>query len=535
MKKVILIQCFFVMSLASQAQCIFNSGAHIVSESGTSWVLSGGNFTLKSVSPTDLTTMDNLKILADASLTLTPASYLTVSGILTNAKGTDGLVLQSTDAGTASLIQSSTSIAATAQRYIAAWTDKNHGWHFLSSPVANQSISNTFVDITGTMSDQVDLYKWSEFENSWINIKNGSNVYNQGDLSTNWSNDASPLFETGKGYLTAYGSAQTKQFIGNLNVADVAITEMTNTTGKTYKGWHLVGNPFSSAISWNQGSWVKTNIAAVPQIWNETYASYKVLKGDGIIPAQNGFTVFVTDGQTGALTIPANARLHSDSAWYKNSAAVNEIILTAYDAEGKTAQESIISFNPEATDNFDVEYDSYFMAGFAPIFYSVSQNNSFALNTLPEITDELVIPLGFVKNQNSSYSIELVQNTTIHTLFLEDLKTNVVHKISETPYIFSSAAGDNPNRFLLKFGPEDIDETLVTPEIKAWYYRGILKVKTPEGLTNIDIFNIQGQQLQNFQLFGSGLQTVSINLPTGVYFARLVNDGNMQTVKIIIK
>lgn len=521
--------------LAQTGPTVYNNGARIVSESGVHWVIDNGDFTLKSESATNLTTFVNLDIMGDASLTLTPKSYLTVSGTLINNSGSDGLVLQSTVAGTTSLIHSTAAIEATAERYIAAWTDLNHGWHFLSSPVAAQAISPSFVNISGTMSADVDLYKWSEPENLWINIKNGAGTYNQGTGSTNWSNDASPLFETGKGYLTAYGAIQTKQFIGNLNVANVAITGMTYTTGKTYKGWHLVGNPFSSAIKWGQGDWVKTNIAAVPQIWNETSASYKVLKGDGIIPTQNGFMVFVTEDQTGALTIPANARLHSDSAWYKNSAAVNEIILTACDPEGLTAQETIININPEATQDFDLEFDSYFMAGFAPMFYSTSQGKLFALNSLPELTDELVVPMGFVKNQNSSFSIQLTQNTTDHTLFLEDLKTNVVHNISETPYTFLSAAGDNPNRFLLKFGPVGIDETPVKPVINAWYFGGILNVKTNEGLTSIGIFNIQGQQLQNYQLFGSGLQTVSINLPTGVYFARLINDGNRQTVKIIIQ
>jgi len=400
--------------------------------------------------------------------------------------------------------------------------------------VANQPISTTFVDVTATpMSNNVDLYRWSEPIEKWINIKGSDGNYNKGTGTENWSNDASPLFETGKGFMTAYGTNQTKEFAGNLNVANVTLSGLTNTTGNTYKGWHLVGNPFSSAVAWSQGSWVKTNIGSIPQIWNEANASYKVLSGNGIIPAHNGILVYTTG--SGVLTIPADARLHSDSVWYKNSASTNEIILTAHDPEGQTVQETIISFNPDATEGFDMLYDSYFMAGFAPMFYSVGPNKGLALNSLPELTDELVVPMGFVKNQKNSFSIGLVQNTTDHALFLEDLKTNVVHNLSETPYSFSSAAGDNPNRFLLKFGPVGIDETHVTPVINAWYFGGILNVKTNEGITNIGIFNIQGQQLQNYQLQGSGLQSVSINLPTGVYFARLVNDGNMQTVKMIIQ
>ncbi len=210
---------------------------------------------------------NNLSIATGAVLTIAPGKALTVSGTLANSSGTSGLVIQSTSAGTGSLINSTAGVPASAERYIARWTDANHGWHFLSSPVANQAISASFVDITGTISTNLDLYKWSESQNLWINIKNDAGTYNQGTGTTNWSNDANPVFETGKGYMTAYSTNLTKTFIGTLNVADVPITGLTNTTGKTNRGWHLVGNPFSSAIKWTQGSsWAKTNIGAFPQI-----------------------------------------------------------------------------------------------------------------------------------------------------------------------------------------------------------------------------------------------------------------------------
>jgi len=76
---------------------------------------------------------------------------------------------------------------------------------------------------------------------------------------------------------------------------------------------------------------------------------------------------------------------------------------------------------------------------------------------------------------------------------------------------------------------------LSKPEtINAWYNNGNLNIKTEQGTTTVDIFNVQGQILRNYQLHGSGLQTLTVNLPAGVYFARLINDGKMQTVKIIV-
>lgn len=73
-------------ALATIGQAIiYNNAARITSGTvGTEsyWVVSGGNFTLKSESATDLTTFGNLKIESGASLALTSVTCLTVIGIL---------------------------------------------------------------------------------------------------------------------------------------------------------------------------------------------------------------------------------------------------------------------------------------------------------------------------------------------------------------------------------------------------------------------------------------------------------------------
>ena len=337
-------------------------------------------------------------------------------------------------------------------------------------------------------------------------------------------------FFVGRGYLIANSATSTKTFSGILNVANVPLTGLPNTPGQTYTGWHLVGNPFSSAIKWTQGTWAKTNVGTFPQIWNKSTASYKVLAGGGVVPAQNGFMIYVADGG-GSLTIPANARVHSDSAWYKNSATKNGIVLVANDPEGKTAQESIINFNPAATEDFDMEHDSYFMAGFAPMFYSISHNKPFALNTLPELKDEIVVPIGFVKNQSSDFTIELSQNMPGQTLYLVDLKTNTEHKISESPYTFTSANGDNANRFLLRFGTTGIGETPTTPKINTWVYNNMLYVNNPDGNTQIEVFDLAGKRLLCKQLTGLGLQSMPLYQTIGLYLIKLSSKGKTQMLK----
>ena len=85
MKQIALILSLVILGISSRAQGIYNNGARIVSETGTSWVISGGNITLTSESATNLASVANLKIESGATLTLTSVSFLTVSGTLQNS------------------------------------------------------------------------------------------------------------------------------------------------------------------------------------------------------------------------------------------------------------------------------------------------------------------------------------------------------------------------------------------------------------------------------------------------------------------
>lgn len=93
MKAVLLIIVIVFLSWYSFAQGIYNNGARIVSQSGSYWVVSGGNVTLTSESATNLASVANLKIESGATLTLTSASFFSIAGTLQNSgtlSGTSG-------------------------------------------------------------------------------------------------------------------------------------------------------------------------------------------------------------------------------------------------------------------------------------------------------------------------------------------------------------------------------------------------------------------------------------------------------------
>lgn len=448
-----------------------------------------------------------------------------------------GILVESSATGTGSLIHNNTGVNATVQRYINRWSEGGkgveHGWHFLSSPVATQAIRPEFVPETNPIPEYIDFYKWDESHLEqgetgwWINAK---------DASFNWNTSFESNFVAGRGYLMAYGTPadygdEAHEFIGEINVGDVTFTGLTRTSGSSYPGWHLVGNPFTSAIDWGQGSWTKTNIGAVPQIWNESSASYKVISGEGIIPANNGFMVYTSGG--GTLTIPSNARVQSDSIWYK-AGEEDQISLVAYDPERMTSQETIIGFNADATEGFDMGYDAMFISGFAPMFYSASANTLFALNCLTELTDELVIPLGFVKNNSTEFNIKLEKSIEGKTVYLTDLKLNKEYNLSENPfYTFTAAVGDNPNRFLLKFGTVGISDPAATQN-RLWFNDNQIFFISQGGATQVEVFDIMGRKLISGNMDGWGLQVFPVNQIPGIYIVKVQSADVVKSIKVNI-
>ncbi|PKP45019.1 MAG: hypothetical protein CVT94_19160, partial [Bacteroidetes bacterium HGW-Bacteroidetes-11] len=450
----------------------------------------------------------NLTIKPGSALTVGTGGSLSVSGAFT---------IESNATGTGSFISNSTP-NANVKRFIAGHNgNANDGWHLLSSPVAAQAISAFHTPGSG------DFYKWDEATNTWINRTAAGGGLN-GSFETN--------FTPGRGYMVANNTTDTKTFTGSINASNLSVTGLTFTGSSSYAGWHLLGNPFSSAISWNNGNWALNNVDANAQIWNEANASYTVVLPNEVIPSMNGFMVHASQNNA-SLTIPASARLHSNVAWYKSANNTERIVLTAFDVEGQTAQSTIIRFDGSATEGYDNNYDSHFLAGLAPMFYSISQDYKLALNTLPQLAGSSSIPLGFVKNSSSTFSIELTENIPGQAVYLTDLKTSETVNLTETNYSYGSSEGDDVNRFLLHFSLLGLDEPGTADGLKAWVYDGQLYLLSPEP-GEVTIYDLRGRKLSGFRSESTGLQNHPLNLPSGVYIISFQGRTSIKPVKIIV-
>ena len=512
--------------LAQTTPTVYNNGAHIVSQSGTSWVLSGGDFTLKSESATDLATMANLKIQDDASLTLTPASYLTVSGTLTNAKGNDGLILQSTVDGTASLIQATNGVNATIQRYITGNTSLTaNTYHLVSVPLipATNSTSNLFLGGY--------LYDFNVAGNAWHSMGNSTTTV---------------LDET-KGYMVYSPEAtHTYTFAGSINAGSFSPTVIMAGEGN-----NLVPNPYPSAIDWNAvGGWTKDGIANSVYQWpsgGTQYVTYVagVVTPEGtpnpnIIPSGQAFIVKATGSPT--LTMTDAVRVHNSRSFLKSDELFADLLRIK--ATGNAlADEAVVRFTNNATTSADADYDAWKMYGSdgAPQLYTLAADNQMlAINSLPYLETAYTVPLNFEMKANKPVTFTFTNIESFDasvSIYLKDELTNQSTNLrNQQVYTFNHNTANAAKRFKLVFGGAIGVDEIAAETNKMWISGSTLYITAPEHAGEkalVEIFNVSGQKLISKTMVLSELSTMGLNWK-GFVVAKLTSGQTVLTTKGIL-
>lgn len=457
-------------------------------------------------------------LLFGGSLTVAPAKSLTVFGTSSSALDEAALLLQSNEFGTASLLHNTSGLNATVQRYIPAadWDEPGDGWHLVASPVIGQPIDGVWTP-TGQGNDY-DFYQWNEPNVTWLNQKENANQIVE--------------FETGRGYFAAYQQLSTKAFAGPLQVTAVTVN-LTKTGAGGYYGWNLLGNPFTTALDWSHSSWERNvEIGGIAKIWSNG-AYIDIDESEPVIPSANGFFVFTNADDT-ELTIPAGARIHSNQNWYK--LAGNRVLLTARHESSDMVQRTVIKENPNATDGFDLKFDSRFMAGYAPMFYSMADDEKLSTNTLPKLNHQTAIPLQFIANKDATYEIELVETFYEKEAILIDLKLNLEHKFSVNPvYSFSASPYDDPERFILYFGSLGIENQYDNESVWAWYSDDQLFLITDGTWHLVNVFDIQGRSLLTKAIMGESFVALPFRFAPGLYVLQLSSGHMVKPVKLLVR
>lgn len=471
-------------------------------------------------------TCANLNILSGASLTIDYNGQLTVNSHLTNQNSVAGLLIKSTSGGSGSLLHSTSNVEATIERYVTGSAIlTQYYYHQVSIPLVPESNS-----IAAIFTDSY-LFNFIESASLWNGL--GGSLY-------------TPLDET-RGYLIYYpGPNTTYSFSGQMN-------NNTFTTLTTYTagyGYNLVPNPYPSAIDWDAASgWTKTNIANSIYLWKQSAGNYSsYINGSGTnggtryIPVGQAFFVKAV-GASPVLKMNNLVRCHNTTAFTKSNLAFDANLTIHADGNG-FSDETVVRFLPNATEDYDPEYDAIKMAGNAnaPQLYTMSHDNQkLSINSLNYSASEITVPLDFTLETSCPITFTASGMESFYgdvSIYLEDILDNKLINLSSQPvYTFSHTNTNSADRFRLHF--YGVTSTKENPEENLILFtnQGNICIDSPGSYgknATIKIYNTIGQQIAEKQTKLDGVVKIASPETAGIYVVQLVVGNQIFSGKIVI-
>ncbi len=483
---------------------------------------------------------NNLSIQIGANVQINPDFSLSVNGIMTNDAGNSGLIIYSDANGTGSFINSTVNVPATVQRYLSGTQ-----WHYLTTPT---------IDAPLTMFNTNNFYAYDETtEDSW---SGGTITGTQG-----WTAYTNPNLTSLQGY-AYYFNETTLNFTGNLHTGLYIspLLSLTNTAmPDQFEGWHLVGNPYPSAIAFTQANLDNSSISLTnldPSVYFyddqiHSYRAYNISSGavnggSEFIPAMQGFFVHAS-ADNAQIQITNNARVHHANDFYKGSSKSDKLFITLVTSANGFTDETKLIENPDASFSFDSMYDLYKMYSLddnVPLLWTVNETVEFALNTIPYFPDNRTIPLGFKGNNSAVYQISLSETNTLFDIYLRDNHSGTYQNLKTDPvYTFSHAGGADFNRFeLCFFEPTNLNSLSelsisVSPNPTSGILSIILhrNVLNTSAATSLIINDINGKTIHN-SLITEHKNVIDLSpYGAGVYFLKLISGETVLNEKVIVQ
>lgn len=498
-----------------------------------SFILSANTIVTQSAS------LQNITIHPEETLTIQPGISLSVHGTTTNDAGTQGLIIASDATGTGMLQHNTQFVPATVQRYFPgnAWD-----WHLISAPLTQAVDESDFIPSSG-----YDLYCYHEPNLLWVNYKNTT-------TSPTFLEINGPDFNPGTGYMVAFQDMATqRQFQGLLNNGTIATELTTAASNADLRGYHLLGNPYPSAIDWKAASgWSRSNLelnAGGYDFWifNEAtgnYGSYNsALSGNF---GTNGTSRYIATGQgffvraasEGTFSMNNNIRSLENPSFLKADSTQNPLISMRFNAPNGYTDEVMLAFNTSGEVGGTSKLQS--LQSLAPNCWVQhgSHRHSIHFAGLPA-TRTLPIHLKAAVEGQHSIHIPQLHNFPIQSsIKLIDLFTNSIYELTnETSIHFHAHPNDPTARFLLEFGGSiGLQELGINKLFTASYSNGMLNIhfeQQPESGI-VSVYAVNGQLLYQSQLHGTANSyCLSVPLSSGVHIVSYSNERSYERLKLV--
>lgn len=466
----------------------------------------------------------------------------------------DGNLLQNNDAG----IFTGNNLKV--ERNVKNMNNVSPLWDYVywSSPVTGQQIHNgtTSIFSPGTAINRNYEYKES---NDYF--------YATPDLT----------FKIGKGY-----AIRAEAGLANLYAKDYIFTGVPNNgvinSAETLKytddthGYNLIGNPYPSNMTFNlfynannskikQVAYFWTNNTPTPSQSGSGYTgnSYAIYNGIGGTPATAGGTGNgdITAIPTGTVKVGQGFIVQAKATGSNQNLVFNNSMRTStggtfFQKETKdrfwlslTSPSAIINtiligYVPEATNDFDEDYDTPLFVESSDAVYSILGADKLAIQGRAPFATEDKVYLGTTQFENGPYTISLNNAEGAFAngqkIYLKDNLLNTYTDLQTKSYTYNATKGVSEGRFEIVYEDGIVLSTNAVKKDKLLVYRDgdHYTVETSKAMRKIDVYDTSGRLIKLVQKTSTKIQIEADSWLKGIYIFKIIyEDGTIQTKKVL--
>lgn len=501
-----------------------------------------------------LLTVNDLTIASGSKFTIDTSSSVTVNNTLTNNESAAGLVINSARTSTGSLIQSSSGVSGTFQRFMTKGK-----WHVISIPVSGQAISGFVQSVPNSIG-----YNTTTFDYGMMPYDPTNNIW-----AAFFTAGTAGNFNIGEGYMVRRKNGGAD---GAVAGAGVLQSGNINITGLVAGKWNCIGNPYTSTIGAKSTAGTVANFLdanalnlepthAAIYIWNEqaaytgpTRSDYNVISNSGYIPVLSkdylqvgqGFLVKMAGGAT-SVDFTSAMQSHQITETYVKKSAKSwpgfELVASTTDLSINT----IIAFNENMTTGLDPTYDAGVLKGnpnLALYTRLVSDNGTdFAIQCLPlDGLDTFIIEVGidYLSGGEISFSARTDLIPYGSNVILEDRLDGIFTDLGENNAVYTVSlppSSTGTGRFFLHTGdgqanniPSLNKPLQVYSSGKKIYINGEL---TPGNL--ISLYSTQGVLIRTYSPSNSKYRQLDAEgISEGIYILKITDQKKNNTFKLFL-
>jgi hypothetical protein len=536
------------------------------------------------------------------NITIKPRASLTVQGTLV-AKG--NLTIESDASGTGAFMQNDEAVVnisgnATLNGYLL-----KPGYHYITSPFSSASVNNinnfTFNPFTYAGKYYVpessfpasafpNMYKRDEQHthdipqdmNGWLVPHTGEIMpptkgyainLTRGSITISITQPASMINSGNYSY-----NVSKEQLSTDTQHNGKCVDDYGNPTGYPKSncvgngpadGFHLVGNPYPSPldITMTNLSDFTTQIAyfkptsqyfGIYGYYNINIGAYGAFYPSKYVPSMQSFflqnSIYISPTEPAPILSFTNAMRSVDRTaltnnLYKRTSEENKSIkfirLSASIADNnRIKDETVILFNNVSSDGFNPMFDANKLFNTdenVPNIYFIVDRHFLASKAFTQITDNLIIPIGFSTNSNGKYIINVseINNMPADTkVYLIDTRENITQDLTNKPdYTFDMNGTDN-NRFFLKFAINSEPGTL-NSELCYIYTSDkdlFVNYSNPKNeRADLKIYSISGELIKSGVNLTNGIYHNILNFAPGIYLVKVISADNVYVQKVYIQ